>query len=152
MNTDNIKMKNIFLADDDMDDCSFFEDALNDLNISTELTISNDGIELMFNLEKVSKPPPPDIIFLDLNMPRKNGYECLDEIRNHPKFKEIPIVIFSTTDSNEVVDRTYTAGANLYVRKPNSHQGLKDIIETVLGFDLWQQPIKTPRSKFFLML
>ena len=144
------KIKIIFLADDDADDCSFFEEALNDLNISTELIIANDGIELMANLEKVAEPPPPDIIFLDLNMPRKNGFECLAEIRQHPKFKEIPIVIFSTTDNNEMVDKTYNGGANLYVRKPSSHARLKEIIETVLGIEMWKQPTTTPRSKFLL--
>jgi CheY-like chemotaxis protein len=144
-------MRTIFLADDDTDDCSFFEDALNDLNIQAELNIANDGIELMSNLDKVLDPPPPDIIFLDLNMPRKNGYECLAEIRNHPMLKEIPVVIFSTTDNENAIDTTYSLGANYYIRKPNTHQRLKEIIQTALGIDMWKQPTKTPRSNFLLM-
>ena len=145
-------MKKIFLANDDADDREFFADALKEVSVQTELTTANDGNELMTALEGVSEPPPPHVIFLDLNMPRKSGYECLEEIRQNPKLKEIPVVIFSTTDNNEVVDRTYNQGANLYVRKPSSHTRLKEIIETVLGLELWKQPTKTARSKFLLML
>ena len=146
-------MINIFLADDDADDCTFFEEALKDLGVEAQLTIVNDGVALMTTLdETVTEPPPPHVIFLDLNMPRKNGFECLDEIRQNPRFKEIPVVIFSTSDNNETVDKTYNQGANHYIRKPGSHAALKKVIETVLKLDLWKQPGKTPRSKFLLML
>src|ERR1035438_6847359 len=95
-------MKYIFLADDDADDCTFFEEALRDLQVQAQLTIVNDGVALMTTLdETVTEPPPPHVIFLDLNMPRKNGFECLDEIRQNPRFKEIPVVIFSTSDNRD---------------------------------------------------
>ena len=146
-------MKNIFLADDDTDDCTFFKEALEDLGVEAQLTIVNNGVELMNTLdETVTEPPPPHVIFLDLNMPLKNGFECLEEIRQNPRFKEIPVIIFSTSDNNETVDKTYNQGANHYIRKPSSHAALKKVIETVLKLDLWKQPIKTPRSKFLLML
>ena len=146
-------MKYIFLADDDADDCTFFEEALKDLGVEAQLTIVNDGVELMTTLnETVIEPPPPHVIFLDLNMPLKNGFECLDEIRQNPKLKEIPVVIFSTSDNNETVDKTYNQGANHYIRKPSSHEGLKKVIATVLELELWKQPTKTPRRKFLLML
>ncbi len=151
MNTDKTKLTIIYLADDDADDCSFFEDALKELSIETQLTIVNDGVALMSALnEKV--PPPPYVIFLDLNMPRKNGFECLDEIRQNPRFNEIPVVIFSTTENNEIVDKTYTLGANYYICKPNSHERLKNVIETVLTLNLNQEQSRTPRGKFLLML
>ena len=133
-------MKYIFLADDDADDRMFFEDALKKVIIPTQLTLSNDGLELMSNLEKVIEPPPPDVIFLDLNMPRKNGFQCLEEIRNTPKLKDIPIVIFSTAASDEVVNKTYQHGANHYICKPQSFELLVKAIETVLTIEMWQKP------------
>lgn len=146
-------MKNIFLADDDADDCLFFKEALDELGVEAQLTIVNNGVELMTTLdETVTEPPPPHVIFLDLNMPRKNGFECLDEIRHNPRFKAIPIVIFSTSENIETVDKTYNQGANHYICKPSSHKALKKVIETVLKLDLWKQTTKTSRSKFLLMM
>ena len=152
MNTEQARIKHIFIADDDVDDCIFFEEALLELNIPNELTITNDGVGLMTKLnEIVTEAPPPDVIFLELNMPRKNGYECLEEIRQNPRLKKIPVVVFSTTDNNEAVDKCYNKGANYYVRKPNSHERLKKVIETILMIDLWKQSFKTPRNHFLLV-
>lgn len=145
-------MKYIFLADDDADDRDFFADALMEVSHQTELTTSNDGIELMTNLEKVAEPPPPHVIFLDLNMPRKNGYECLKEIRVNPKLKNVPVVIFSTTANENAIETTYSLGANCYIQKPNSHQLLKKTIETVLALDFWDYNIQVPKEKFFLTI
>ncbi len=148
MNSNQSKSKNIFLADDDADDCLLFEDALKELNVKSNLTISNDGVELMTTLDE-TVPPPPDVIFLDLNMPRKNGFECLKEIKQNPKLKEIPVVIFSTSSSADIVDKTYRWGANCYICKPRSFLLLKKTIETVLSLSLQinQQP---SRNQFVL--
>lgn len=106
-------MKNIFLADDDAEDRAFFAEALKEVNVETELTTANDGLELMTTLdENVVEPPPPHVIFLDLNMPRKNGYECLKEIRETGKLKNIPVVVFSTSDNVNAIDTAYHLGAN----------------------------------------
>ena len=143
------KTKNIFLADDDEDDRKFFEDALKKVSIPTQLTLSNDGLELMSNLETVIEPPPPDIIFLDLNMPRKNGFQCLEEIRSTHKLKNIPVVIFSTTANEDSVNRTYQHGANHYICKPHSFELLVKAIETVLTLEMWQKP-QPPKENFIL--
>jgi len=134
------KIKNIFLADDDDDDRNFFEDALKLISIPVKLTLANDGLQLMNNLEAIEEIPPPDVIFLDLNMPRKNGFECLHEIRNTPKFKGIPVVVFSTTNHKDAVDKTYNQGANYYICKPRSFGLLVKAIETVLNYDMWHAP------------
>jgi CheY-like chemotaxis protein len=140
-------MKNIFLADDDADDRMFFEDALNQLPIPIQLTLSNDGLELMSNLETVV----PDVIFLDLNMPRKNGFQCLEEIRNTPSLKDIPIVIFSTTVNEDAVNKTYQLGANYYICKPHSFELLVKAIETVLTLEMLLKP-QPPKEKFILTI
>jgi CheY-like chemotaxis protein len=144
-------MKNIFLADDDADDRMFFQDALKQLSIPTQLTLATDGLELMSNLEKVVEPPPPDIIFLDLNMPRKNGFQCLEEIRNSPKLRNIPIVIFSTSANDEAVNKTYQCGANYYICKPRSFELLVKSIELVLSLEMWQTP-QPAKEKFLLSI
>lgn len=136
-------MKIIFLADDDVDDRDFFLDALKEVDIPTDLTLANNGVELMKNLETFSQHPPPHIIFLDLNMPVKDGFQCLQEIRNTPKFKDIPVVIFSTSANPIYVDKTYEQGANYYIQKPASFQLLVKTIEKVLTLEMWP----TPRPK-----
>jgi CheY-like chemotaxis protein len=144
-------MKNIVLADDDADDRAFFADALREVSIETELTTAIDGMELMSTLdENVTVPPPPHLIFLDLNMPRKNGYECLKEIRKTVKLRNIPVVVFSTSDSAHAIDTAYNLGANCYIRKPNSHELLIRVIETVLGLELWGNHRQLSRKEFVI--
>ncbi len=145
-------MKVLVLADDDADDRSFFADALEELNYPTQLTTASDGEELMLYLEKIVDPPPPHLIFLDLNMPRKNGYECLKEIREIPRLKQIPIVIFSTTANENAIATTYALGANCFIQKPNSHQLLKKTIEAVLLRDFWNERTQVSKEEFFLKI
>jgi len=142
-------VKNIFLAEDDADDRMLFEDALKEITIPTQLTVAKNGLELMSNLETVTAPPPPHVVFLDLNMPLKDGFECLQEIRNTSRFKGIPVVIFSTTASDDAVNKTYEDGANYYICKPRSFQLLVKAIETVLTLEMWQAP-RPPIDKFVL--
>lgn len=143
-------MKNIILADDDTDDCELFQDAVKELSVQTKLSILKNGVALMTTLVE-TVPPSPDVIFLDLNMPLKNGYEALIEIRNTPKLKNIPIVIFSTTASEDAVNKTYEHGANYYIRKPSSFPLLVKVIETVLALEMWQTP-QTPKEKYLLQI
>lgn len=125
---------NIFLTDDDLDDCMFFSDALNELKINSVLTVTTNGVELMDALVTIV-PPPPYVIFLDLNMPKKNGFECLKEIRENEKLRNIPIVILSTSSNKDFVEKSYKYGANYYICKPKSFSLLKKSIETVLTLD-----------------
>jgi CheY-like chemotaxis protein len=144
-------IKNIFLTDDDTDDCMLFSEALQEIYSEQEarLTITNDGVKLMQVLYE-TVPPPPEVIFLDLNMPRKNGFECIEEIRKTPKLEGIPIVIFSTSSNNDIVDRTYHHGANYYVCKPRSYALLKKTIEYVLSFDVEKLRERPLRDKFVI--
>jgi CheY-like chemotaxis protein len=126
--------KSIYLADDDADDCMLFEDALREVCDTTALTTANDGVELI-SLMETTVPPPPDVIFLDLNMPRKNGFECLEQIRATLKWKDIPIVIFSTSGQEDMIRKVYDQGANYFIRKPGSYPKLKQAIRQILDID-----------------
>lgn len=141
--------KSVFLADDDEDDRLLFEDALREVCLETELTTTRDGEELMNVLEQCV-PPPPTVIFLDLNMPRKSGFECLEEIKRTEKLKDIPIVIFSTSVQQDSINRAYDKGANHYIFKPSTFVLLKRVIEHVLSIDWKLTPHHTPVEKFLL--
>lgn len=140
-------VKTIFLADDDADDCMLFEDALREVSTSTELTTANDGVELI-NLMEAAVPPPPDVIFLDLNMPRKNGFECLEQIRNTKAWEDIPVIIFSTTGQEEMVRKVHERGANYFIRKPGSFLKLKQAIKQILDTD-WTKHSWKPVAENF---
>ncbi len=149
MNTVQASSKSIFLADDDADDCTIFREALREINYTTELTISYDGVELMNTLDE-TVPPPPFVIFLDLNMPRKDGFESLSEIRQNERYKNIPVVILTTASNPDIIERTFHLGANYFVRKPSTYSKLKDAIHTVLSLDTAQLNTQPERQHFVL--
>lgn len=124
---------NILLADDDIDDILFFKEALKGSSLSTHLSIVPDGeklIDLLVSIPYVL----PDVLFLDLNMPRKNGFECLMEIKQNIELKLLPIVVFSTSFEQEVVNQLYQNGAHYFIRKPSEFSKFKKIIlETLLN-------------------
>jgi CheY-like chemotaxis protein len=129
----------ILLADDDADDRELFEEALSDIHPNAILTTAQDGEELMFILKNYHKP---DLLFLDLNMPRKNGKECLHEIVKHPELKKIPIIIYSTSVNPTDIEETYRLGALLFFRKPNSYDELKRNVT-----EIFTERLHLPRSK-----
>ena len=142
-------IKCVFLADDETDDRALFEDALREISIETSLTTTKNGEELMTILD-TTIPPPPHIIFLDLNMPRKNGFECLAEIRAADKLKNIPVVFFSTSSDNASVDKVYEQGADYYIHKPDSFPKLIDAISKILAIN-WEIHTTQPSREEFLL-
>ncbi|GAA4766905.1 MULTISPECIES: response regulator [Flavobacterium] len=126
----------IILADDDEDDRLFFTDAFSELKISTKVQTYNDGVELMNYLNE-DDVVLPNVLFLDLNMPRKNGIECLQEIKSNDKFKDIAIAIYSTSSSEEHIEETFVLGANVYIKKPNDFNTLKKFLSDVITIN-WQ--------------
>lgn len=138
----------IYLADDDADDRMLFEEALREVSGQAQLTLAQDGQELLAMLAK--EQHVPDVIFLDLNMPRKNGIECLLELKQSPKLKHIPIVIFSTSSQPETVDKVYAAGAHFYVPKPRTFGVLKNVIQEILNID-WGASLPQPTKDNFIL-
>ncbi len=123
----NINKLNILLADDDIDDCLFFKHAMEELLLSDQLTTVHDGEQLMRYLSDNSAHLP-DVLFLDINMPRKNGLECLSEIKQNTMLKDIPVVIFSTSNPREKIDMVFKNGADIYIHKPGDFSQLKQVL------------------------
>ena len=133
MNDNYIK---VILADDDEDDRLFFTDAFEELKITTKVSTFNDGVYLMDHLNSADITLP-EILFLDLNMPRKSGIDCLKEIRANDRFKDIAIAIYSTSSSEEDVENTFVLGANIYIKKPNDFKKLKKVLSEIVTIN-WQ--------------
>lgn len=124
--------KIIYLADDDEDDRILFLDAVEELDLPLYVVQTTDGNELLDALHKADQLP--DIIFLDINMPCKNGFECLKEIRNaYGDLKKVKIIMLSTSSSLIHIKISYKLGADFYAVKPGSYQGLKDLLGKVFS-------------------
>jgi len=141
---------NLLLADDDADDCAFFKDALEDLPVSTALMTTSDGVNLMKYLTDISLHNLPDILFLDLNMPRKNGFECLSEIKTIDKLQDLRVIIFSTSLDMNIVDLLYEKGAIYYIQKPAEFAKLKKVILDALTI-VTQNNFKQPTRDHFIL-
>lgn len=143
------KSKRIFLAEDDEDDRLLFNEALALVAESAKLTEARNGLELMKSLD-TSASQFPDIIFLDLNMPLKDGFECLEEIRKEDNsLRNIPIVVFTTSSNKLNIDAAYRLGASYYAVKPDNFEKLKNVICKALKIE-WQPGKPTSRKDFIL--
>lgn len=108
-----------FLIDDDKDDQEIFMLALEDMNISVSCITANDGNEALVHLTK-DESFLPDFIFLDLNMPRINGKQCLAEIKKMGHLKDVPVIIYSTSSAQKDKTETEMLGATAFITKPSS--------------------------------
>lgn len=138
------------LADDDDDDRLFFEKAVTRLNLPTRYSFAEDGEELMVFL-KNNIEDLPDVVFLDLNMPRKKGDECLREIKQHPKMANMPVIIYSTSQHEDVANVLYEFGAHYYVRKPGYYM-LEKVLQHILTLLVEERLGKPAREEFVLKL
>lgn len=126
--------KNIYLADDDEDDRLFFNQALKEVCNGSELTALEDGEQLMTVLSS-EKSSSPDILFLDINMPGKNGYDCLKEMKLYAHLQRIPVVVFTTSGAAQSVKAAYDYGASHFITKPSDFGQLKRTLHKVLNID-----------------
>lgn len=141
----------ILLADDDADDREFFEEALMEVPGSAKLTTVEDGQKLLDFLSKIENPPPPDLIFLDINMPVKTGKACLKEIRGHQRYRDIPIIMFSTSSQRVDIEETYSNGANLYISKSIFFEDDVNILKRLISLN-WKDYMPRPdKDKFVLV-
>jgi CheY-like chemotaxis protein len=128
-------VKKVLLVDNDKDDCFVFESALRQVDPSIELVCLNDGNDVLGHLLIET----PDLIFLDLKMPLKDGHDCLKELQEHPAYKKIPVVIYSESNFLVDVNVSYGLGATLYFPKPNTIDVLIKSLHQLLGM-AWTNP------------
>jgi CheY-like chemotaxis protein len=140
----------ILYAEDDPEDRMLMKEALKENRLANELHFVEDGEELMDYLNrrgkynKLTKAQLPGFILLDLNMPKKDGRECIEEIKDDPNLRNIPIVVLTTSKAEEDILQSYSLGANSYITKPVTFESLVDIMK-VLGkywFEIVELPVQ----------
>ncbi len=146
MNTAHLQ---ILLADDDDEDCHFFEEVLKEVPLSTALNTVKDGVQLMEYL-RLNVQQLPHVLFLDLNMPLKNGFECLEEIKLNEQLRHLPVIILSTSRQENIINMLYKIGASRYIRKSESFEKLKKVIYHALQIIEEKNVTQPPKETFIL--
>lgn len=130
MNSNNRKPAYIIAVDDDPDDRDMIEMALSETKLPTRLELLQDGESLMQHLQDTTKPVP-DMILLDINMPRMNGLEALRSIKEDPALKTIPVIMLTTSREEADVITSYRLGCNSFITKPNLYDSLVDLLKVL---------------------
>jgi len=142
------KIGTVVMADDDHEDCQLVNDALQETGFAHRLLVVRDGEELWDYLRRRGgyaegrAAPRPDLILLDLNMPRKDGREVLVELKADPRFRTIPVVVLTTSTAEDDIIFCYDMGANSYVTKPATFRQLVAVMKALTSywFDLAELP------------
>lgn len=135
----------VLLVEDDPGDVDLIKETLTSSKIRVNLQVVRDGVQAMAYLHRAgqyAQALQPDLILLDLNLPKKDGREVLAEIRNDNHFKTIPVVVLTTSDADEDILRSYGLGANCYVTKPMGLQQFAKVVQTIETF--WFTIVKLP--------
>jgi CheY-like chemotaxis protein len=139
------------MADDDPDDCMLAQEALAESRLANDLHIVSDGEELMdylYQRGKYSVPgsaPRPSLILLDLNMPKKDGREVLNELKSDPHLRQIPVLVLTTSQAEEDILRSYYLGANSYITKPVTFSSLIEVMQTLSKY--WFEIVELPSQE-----
>lgn len=138
----------VLLVEDDLADVLMVEEALETWSVPTSLHVANDGVEATAFLRRqglYANAPRPAFVLLDLNMPRKDGFEVLDDVKNDEALSVIPIVVFSTSSAPEHISRSYAAYANAYVIKPAGFDDFARVVREIENF--YTQVVTLPAAK-----
>lgn len=141
----------ILMADDDPDDCLLAREALSESRLANDLHFVSDGEELMdylYQRGKYSVPgsaPRPSLILLDLNMPKKDGREVLNELKSDPHLRQIPVLVLTTSKAEEDILRSYYLGANSYITKPVTFSSLIEVMQTLSKY--WFEIVELPSQE-----
>lgn len=140
-------MVDILLVEDNPGDVRLTKEALKECNIKNNLHVARDGeeaLDYLFNRGPYHDAVRPDIILLDLNLPRKDGREVLEAIKADAHLKRIPVVVLSTSQSEDDVARCYDLHVNCYVKKPVDMEQFVEVVKSIDNF--WFNIVKLPRS------
>jgi len=138
----------ILMADDDHEDCFVVKEALEESGLPHQIRFVHDGEELLGLLTRIDSPediPPtrkPDLILLDLNMPRKDGRETLRWMKRDPELQRIPVVILTTSTAEDDIGFSYREGASSFITKPSSFQAWVELVRSLSGY--WFDVVKLP--------
>lgn len=138
----------ILLVEDNEPDVVLTQEAFKEAKISNDLFVVTDGVEALDFLRRrgqYSDAPRPDLVLLDLNLPRKDGRAVLEEIKSDPDLTSIPVVILTTSNDERDVVRAYTSHANCYILKPVDFLQFMNIVRTIEGF--WLTVVRLPNSR-----
>lgn len=138
----------ILLVEDNPGDSRLAKEALKESKLKNNLYVAEDGVEAMnflYKTGKYSKMPRPDLIILDLNLPKKDGREVLAEIKNNDNLKRIPVVILTISKAEEDILKTYNLHANCYVTKPLDLDQFMKVVRSIEDF--WLTIVKLPNGK-----
>jgi CheY-like chemotaxis protein len=137
----------IVLADDDEEDRLMTKEALSESRLANDVRLVVDGEELtdyLFQRGTYADAPTPGLILLDLNMPKKDGREVLAEIKGDPRLRQIPVVVLTTSKTEEDIVRSYELGVNSFITKPVTFDGLVDAMSVFTEY--WFEIVKLPAN------
>lgn len=146
MNLTESKPTNVLIAEDDDDDFFIFSVAISETAFTVIVKRAEDGELLM----KLLQQEVPDILFLDMLMPCKDGKQCLMEIRSDRRYDNLPIIVYSALEDLETVEYAYRQGSNLFTIKPNSIEDLKEALNRILSID-WKKTMYFPPKAEFII-
>jgi CheY-like chemotaxis protein len=135
----------VLLVEDSPGDVRLTQEALKDAKVHINLQVARDGIDAMASLMRegeYANTPRPDLILLDLNLPKKDGREVLKEIKENPELKSIPVVVLTTSASEADILRSYMLHANCYITKPVNLDGFLTVVRSIDSF--WLSVVKLP--------
>lgn len=135
----------VLMAEDNPDDVELTREALSDSKLSVVLHSVSDGVEALAFLRKQGKyadMPMPDLLLLDLNMPRKDGRQVLEELRSDPQLRPLPVVVLTTSGSAEDVTSAYSLNANCYIQKPVDFAQFMRVVHAIEQF--WFTIVRLP--------
>ncbi|WP_207494489.1 response regulator [Aridibaculum aurantiacum] len=140
-------MRKILIADDDLDDAALLAEAIGTILPDAYIDFARDGIAALRHLKTATQP---DIVFLDLNMPLKNGLQCLRDIHNHELLQGKPVIIYSTSNNLRDIDEAYNYDAAYYLIKPSSYRQLCKMVQYIVSTVLQAPANKTAKADFVL--
>jgi len=146
---ENFKIVDILLVEDNAGDARLAQEALKESKVKNQLHIVNDGMEatdFLFKRNNYKDAPSPDLIILDLNLPKKDGREVLAEIKADENLKRIPVVILTISKAEEDIMKSYDLHANCFITKPLDLNKFLEVVKSIEDF--WLTIVKLPNHKY----